>query len=406
MTLPDTAARVARLLQTAVDEGQVPGAVALVRSHGHLELHEAFGCAELTPTRREMRTDTVFDVASLPMELATTGVAIALFARGVLSLDEEVTRHLPELERVKGAGVTLRRLLTHSSGLSGWRPLYTRAQGRDEMLQAIAALGVTYPPGSRFEYSDLGLITLGIALERLAGTTLDVLAGDLIFAPLGLEDTGFCPPKDPDRYAATENGNAFERGMAVWAGLDFDGWRSGCYPGEVNDGNAHYGLGGVSGHAGLFATAHDVGVIGQMWLDGGAYDGIRVLSEAAVRLATTNQSPEHHARRGLGWALASAQAPSRTELTRADAGFFAPADSPWMPRSSGELLSDRAFGHTGFTGTSVWCDPETELVAVLLTNATHPVVDLAKGMDRLRARFYNVVAGWGQGGRVSVATSR
>ena len=214
----------------------------------------------------------------------------------------------------------------------------------------------------------------------------------MIFAPLGLEDTGYRPPADPDRYATTEDGNAFERRMAVWAGLDFDGWRDGCYPGEVNDGNAHYALDGVSGHAGLFATAHDVGVLGQIWLDGGQYEGTRILSEPAVRLATTNQSPEHHARRGLGWALASTQPPSRTELTRADAGFFPPAASPWVPRSSGELLSERAFGHTGFTGTSLWCDPDLGLVAVLLTNATHPVVDLAKGMDRLRARFHNAVA--------------
>ncbi len=276
--------------------------------------------------------------------------------------------------------------------MSGWRPLYTRAYGREAILTAIADLGISYPPGSRFEYSDLGLITLGIALERIGGARLDELAGQLIFGQLGLQDTGYLPPPNSDRYAATEDGNAFERRMAVWAGLDFDGWRRGCYPGEVNDGNAHYSLDGVSGHAGLFATAHDVGVLGQMWLDGGSYQGTRVLSEAAVRLATANQSPERNARRGLGWALASTQPPSRMELTRADAGFFPPAASPWVPRPSGELLSERAFGHTGFTGTSVWCAPDMGLVAVLLTNATHPVVDLSKGMDRLRARFHNVVA--------------
>ncbi|MGI8692999.1 MAG: serine hydrolase domain-containing protein [Geodermatophilaceae bacterium] len=384
--------RVRWLLQTAVDEAQIPGAVALVRCHGQVQIHEAFGSAELTPNRREMRTDTVFDLASLTKPLATTAVALALVDRGAVALDEEVTRYLPELAAVTGAGVTIRRLLTHASGLSGWRPLYTRAHGQEEYLRSIAELGIAYPPGSRFEYSDLGLLTLGIALERLAGVGLDSLARELVFGPLGLSDTGYCPPPDPDRYAATEDGNAFERRMAVWAGVDFGRWRRGCYPGEVNDGNAHYGLDGVSGHAGLFGTAQDVGVLGQLWLDGGAYEGTRVLSAAAVRLATTNQSPPQCAPRGLGWALGSSQPPGRSELTRADAGFFPPAASPWVPRSSGELLSDRAFGHTGFTGTSIWCDPDTELVAVLLTNATHPVVDLSKGMDRLRARFYNAVA--------------
>jgi len=236
------------------------------------------------------------------------------------------------------------------------------------------------------------MITLGIALERIAGRRLDALVTDLIFAPLGLTGTSYLPPGQPDRYAATEDGNTFERRMTDWAGLDFGGWRHGCYPGEVNDGNAHYALDGVSGHAGLFADAQDVGVLGQLWLDGGTYAGTRVLSEAVVRLARSNQSPPGNARRGLGWALGSTQPPTRQELSRADAGLFPPAASPWAPRSSGELLGDTAFGHTGFTGTSLWCDPQARLVVVLLTNATHPVVDLAKGVDRLRARLHNAVA--------------
>lgn len=384
--------RIRRLLHAAVDDGQLPGAVALVRHGGQVRVHEAFGHAETTPSRRPMRPDTVFDLASLTKPLAATAVALALVDRGEVTLDEEITRHLPELRALTGAGVTIRRLLTHSSGLSGWRPLYAKGQGRDAALRQIAELGITYPPGSRFEYSDLGMITLGIALERIAGHRLDALLSDLVVAPLGLTGTSYLPPQHPDRYAATEDGNTFERRMADWAGLDFRGWRHGCYPGQVNDGNAHYGLDGVSGHAGLFADAQDVGVLGQLWLDGGTYEGTRVLSEAVVRLARTNQSPPGDARRGLGWALGSTQPPTRHELSRADAGLFPPAASPWAPRSGGELLADTAFGHTGFTGTSLWCDPQAQLVVVLLTNATHPVVDPAKGMDRLRARLHNAVA--------------
>jgi len=384
--------RIRALLHGAVDGGQLPGAVALVRHAGQVRVHEAFGHAQTTPSHRPMRPDTVFDLASLTKPLAATAVALALVDQGMLALDEEITRHLPELRPVAGAGVTVRRLLTHSSGLSGWRPLYTKGHGRDAALRQIADLGITYSPGSRFEYSDLGMITLGIALERIAGQPLDALFTDLLAAPLGLTATSYLPSGPPDRYAATEDGNAFERRMADWAGLDFDGWRDGWYPGQVNDGNAHYALNGVSGHAGLFSDAHDVGVLGQLWLDGGGYGGTRVLSPAAVRLARTNQSPAGEARRGLGWALGSTQAPTRQELSRADAGLFPPAASPWAPRSGGELLADTAFGHTGFTGTSLWCDPEAQVVVVLLTNVTHPVVDLAKGVDRLRARLHNAVA--------------
>jgi CubicO group peptidase (beta-lactamase class C family) len=387
-----TTQRVAQLLEGAVNDGVVPGAVALVRWRGETVLHEAYGSAQVWPQRRPMRHDTVFDLASLTKPLAATAVALALVDRGRLSLDEEVTRYLPELRKARAVGVTFRRLLTHSSGLSGWRPLYVWARSREEVLAAIDYLGMSYAPGSRFEYSDIGFITLGIALERIADQRLDELARTLVFEACGLRVTGYLPTLEPERFAATECGNAFERAMAEWAGLEFDGWREDCDPGQVNDGNTHYALDGVSGHAGLFADAADVGALGQLWLDGGVANGHSVLSAASVRLATTNQTPRDGAARGLGWALASTSPPTYEELTRADTGFFPPPASPWSPRSSGELVSPRAFGHTGFTGTSLWIDPAASLVAVLLTNATHPTVELAKGMDGLRAHFCNVVA--------------
>ncbi len=392
MNADTVGARAGHLLQAAVDDGQIPGAVALVRWRGEIVLHEAYGSAQRWPQYRPMRRDTVFDLASLTKPLAAAAVTLALVDRGRLALDEEVTGYLPELKAARGTGVTFRRLLTHSSGLAGWRPLYVWARTREAILAVIDDLGMTYSPGLRFEYSDLGFITLGIALERIADRRLDDLVRELIVEPCGLRATGYLPSFEADRFATTERGNTFERRMAEWAGLDFDGWRQDFYPGQVNDGNTHYALQGVSGHAGLFADAADAGTLGQMWLDGGACEGRQVLSDAAVRLATTNQTPPDGAARGLGWALQSSNPPSYEELTRADAGFFPPTGSPWGPRSSGELLSPLAFGHTGFTGTSLWIDPAAHLVAVLLTNATHPDVDLTKGMDRLRARFCNVVA--------------
>jgi CubicO group peptidase (beta-lactamase class C family) len=386
--------RVSAVVEAAVAAGTVPGAVALVRHRSEVVFHEAFGLADTRPEPRPMTPSTLFDLASVTKPLVAGNVALALVDRGAISLDEEATTVLPELRSFRGEGVTIRRLLAHTAGLPGWRPLYTGAAGQANIINAIDALGLAAAPGSRFAYSDLGYITLGIALERIGGSSLPELAAKLIFDPCGLKRTGFLPGLPPDDYAVTEEGNAFERRMAEWAGLAFDGWRTTFHPGEVNDGNAHYGLGGVSGHAGLFSDANEVGILGEMWLRRGTWHGTHVLSEAVVEVAITNQMPSSDARRGLGWDLTKGQGPTVEELTRADAGFFPPTESSWSPRASGELLSSSAFGHTGFTGTSIWIDPGHDLVAVLLTNATHPQVDLNKPVNALRARFHNaVVAG-------------
>jgi CubicO group peptidase (beta-lactamase class C family) len=354
-------------------------------------LHEAFGQASVDPPRA-MTPETVFDLASLTKPLVGAAVTLALVDRGRCSLDEEITAWLPELHQFHGGGVTLRRLLAHTAGITGWRPVYTGAAGTSDVLRAIGALGLASTPGSRFEYSDLGYITLGAAVERIGGKPLADLVVELIFEQCGLSDTGFLPDRAADSFAVTEEGNVFERRMAEWAGLDFGRWRTTFHPGEVNDGNAHYGLGGVSAHAGLFSTAADVAALGEMWLRHGVHDGRRVLSAAAVDLAVTDQMPPGNARRGLGWDLCRPGGPTLDEIRRADAGFFPPVSSPFSPRSSGELLSPSAFGHTGFTGTSVWIDPALDVVIVLLTNATHPRVDLDKPVNALRARFANAVA--------------
>jgi CubicO group peptidase (beta-lactamase class C family) len=386
-----TMQQVSAVVQSAVDTGTVPGAVALVRHRGEVVFHEAFGLADIRSEPRAMTPSTLFDLASLTKPLVGANVALALVDRGAVSLDEEITAVLPEMRSFRGEGVTLRRLLAHTTGMPGWRPLYIDAVGQQNIINAINDLGLVSAPGSRFEYSDLGYITLGIALERIGGNSLPELATKLIFDPCALKRTGFLPTAPQHDYAVTEEGNAFERRMAEWAGLVFNGWRTAFHPGEVNDGNAHYGLKGVSGHAGLFSDANEVGILGEMWLRKGAWQETRVLSEAVVEVATTNQMPSRDAPRGLGWDLAKGQGPTVEELTRADAGFFPPTESSWSPRASGELLSTYGFGHTGFTGTSIWIDPGHDLVAVLLTNATHPHVNLNKPVNALRARFHNAV---------------
>jgi CubicO group peptidase (beta-lactamase class C family) len=381
--------RISRVVQTAVETGTIPGAVALVRHRGDVVLHEAFGVASTEPEPRPMSPDTIFDLASLTKPLVGATVTMALVDRGVVSLDEEITESLPELGRLSGEGVTLRRVLSHTSGLPGWRPLYVWARGSSEILGTVDGLGLAAAPGTRVEYSDLGFIVLGLALERAGGRPLAELAAELVFDPLGLHRTTYRPSSPADAFATTERGNAFERRMAEWAGLDFAGWRTEFHPGEVNDGNAHYGLDGISAHAGLFSDAHDLGILGEMWRGRGTWMDRRVLSEAVVGRAVGDTSGGLG--RGLGWDLMKQDGPTLEELTRADAGFFPPTKTPWTPRPSGELLSPGAFGHTGFTGTSIWIDPARELVAVLLTNATHPRVDLDKPVNALRARFHNTV---------------
>lgn len=381
---------VSEVLERAVETGVTAGAVALVRHRGEVVTHAAFGDAAAAPDPRPMVAGTVFDLASLTKPLVGATLALALVDRGVISLDEEVTTYLPELGRLQGEGVTFRRLLTHTSGLPGWRPLYVWARDRPGVLATIAGLGLVTAPGTRFEYSDIGFMTLGLALERAADTPLDDLAVQLVFSILGLEHTGYRPSAPAESFATTERGNAFERRMAEWAGLRFDAWREDFHPGEVNDGNTHYGLGGVSAHAGLFADAYDLGVLGEMWRGHGEWQSRRVLSRGVVELATSEQTANGSGR-GLGWQLMRRRGPTIDELSRADAGFFPPTSSPWTPRPSGELLSATAYGHTGFTGTSLWIDPARELVAVLLTNATHPDVDLDKPVNALRAKFHNAV---------------
>lgn len=382
---------VARVLSRAVDDGTVPGAVALVRRRGEVIWHEAYGLAATTPQSRPMTRETIFDLASVTKPLVGASVTLSLVDRGVLSLDDEVATVIPELEKAKGKGVTFRRLLSHTSGLPGWRPLYAWTTDRNQIMGVIDRLGMATDPGSRFEYSDLGFIVLGLALERITGRGLADMASDLVFKPLGMARTGYLPSNAADRFAVTEEGNAFEKRMADWAGLEFSGWREGFYPGEVNDGNTHYALAGVSAHAGAFSDASDLGLFGEMWLATLGGRDSRVLSRAIARLATSEQAPRG-ARRGLGWDLMKTGGPTLEELSRADAGFFPPAATPWIPRPSGELLSSSSFGHTGFTGTSIWIDPERELVAILLTNATHPGVDSGKSVNSLRARFHNAVA--------------
>ncbi|WP_149182178.1 serine hydrolase [Streptomyces sp. TRM49041] len=327
------------------------GAVLLAGRGSTVALHRAIGYAvryaaydettgegvELPPERRiAMREDTVFDLASLT-KLFTSVLAVQLLERGVLELEGRVAGRLPEFGGGGKGGITVRQLLTHTSGLRAWLPLY-REPTREGMLRLLWDEEPADPPGSVYRYSDLNLIALQLLLEKVTGRPLDVLLRDRITGPLGLRSTRFAPPASwRPRTAATEDARE------PWSGLD-----RGMVWGEVHDENA-YGFGGVAGHAGVFSDAWDLAVLSRTLLNGGAYGHARILRPESVELMFTDfntafPGDEH----GLGFEL-------------------------YQHWYMGAMATPRTAGHTGFTGTSLVLDPTTDSFLVLLGNSVHPV---------------------------------
>lgn len=349
--------RVDELVKEGLQASIFPGAVLLVRKAGKIIKHSAYGLAMEVPETKKMEENTIFDLASLTKVVVTTTLAMLLLEQGRWKLDDPVSKFLPE---VKKEGITIRHLLTHTSGLPAWVDLFSGSEGKRESLKRLYSTDwpvatPAFPPGERVVYSDLGFIILGQAIERAAGEPLDVAAKGNIFQPLGMTDTTFNPPNYlEDRIAATE--------------LDED--QGNVLVGEVHDENAR-ALGGVSGHAGLFSTARDLGVFAQMLLNMGRFNGKKVMCKSSVALMSHPQTEGLNERRALGWKLQGESSPS-----------------------AGDLLSDRAFGHTGFTGTSIWIDPKYELAVILLTNRVHPSRN--RGYEEIqdfRARMHNCIIG-------------
>jgi len=363
----DRLERAFAVIERGVEGGAFAGAVAAVGC-GDALVVRAFGHAALQPERVPMRPDTLFDLASLTKVVATTPAVLRLVEEGAFSLDAPVADLLPEFADRR---VTVRHLLTHTSGLPAWKPLYLECRGLPEYLRAIGELPLERAPGERVVYSDLGFILLGAIVERVTGRSLPDYCRTAVFEPLGMADAGWLPRAPRERIAATEAGNRTEMGMVGDRASEFGRWRQEILWGEVNDGNAHYGLGGVAGHAGLFGTAADLISCALAWL----CRGEPILSPPTVQLATRNLTPGLGEARGLGW-----QKPPQETL-------------PSRPHSCGELLSGAAFGHTGFTGTSLWIDPEKDLFIILLTNRLHPVPHrTGPDLFALRPAFHNAVA--------------
>jgi CubicO group peptidase (beta-lactamase class C family) len=329
---------------------QLPGAVLVVAKDGKVVRERAFGHAQrndydLRPMANPppMRTSTLFDLASVTKVMATTFAVMILVDRGELDLDAPVARYLPDFRGPRLDSITVRHLLTHSSGLVQWQPLYYHASNSAQTYGVIRDMPLGWGVGEGRHYSDLGFMLLGYIVERVSGHRLDRFVDRELYRPLGLGSTGFTPRAHGfTGFAATESGNGYERHMVYdqnfgydYAGdpRSWDGWRRHVLDGEVNDGNAWYAHGGIAGHAGLFSTGRELRVLLDLLLNRGAYGGRRYVRAETVDRFLTRDRYQHY----LGW---------------------------MSPRG----LPEGSFSHTGFTGTYVIGIPAHGLSIVLLTN--------------------------------------
>jgi CubicO group peptidase (beta-lactamase class C family) len=336
------------VVKVSIAQGHLPGAVVLVVRQGKIAFRRAYGLRSKQPAEVRMTADTVFDLASLTKPLATATSILLLIEQGKLGLTDRVTRHLPAFAQNGKDKITLEQLLLHTSGLIADNPVSDYKDGRKKALERICQLKPVTEPGTKFRYSDVNFIVLGELVERVSGLALDAFARKYVFEPLGLRETTFKPGKElAERAAPTQK-------------------REGRWMrGEVHDPRA-YLLGGVAGHAGLFSTADDLAVFAGMILQRGTYAGKRILKPETVRLMTTPRTVPG-GQRALGWDVKTSFSSNR-----------------------GEGFSEKSFGHTGFTGTSIWIDPTSETAVIFLSNRVHP--DGKGQINRLRGRVASLVA--------------
>ncbi|MUK88964.1 serine hydrolase [Ornithinibacillus sp. L9] len=331
------------VMEEMIGNGTMPGAVTFVARRGHIVQHEAYGHAVLYQDDSgteidepiEMSKDTIFDVASLS-KIFTTTAAMKLYEEGYIELDDPVADYIPEFAQNGKEDVTIRHLMTHTSGFVAWVPLYTIGDSREERLQYVFEYPLDNPPGSTYTYSDLNMITLASIIERLSGKRLDQFVNENLTEPLEMNDTMYNPPENlKSRIAATE--------FQPWTNRDLV-W------GEVHDENA-WSLDGVAGHAGIFSTANDIAKLAHMYINEGRYGGKQILQPETIELLVENQIPEFPGNdHGLGWELGQ----------------------NWYMDA---LSEGSTIGHTGYTGTSIVVNQSNDTIAILLTNRVHPTRD-------------------------------
>jgi CubicO group peptidase (beta-lactamase class C family) len=338
------------ILTKAIEAHAFPACSLAVTSCGELVAHKALGRFTYEPSAPAVSPTTIFDLASLTKVVATTAMAMILYERGVLDLETAATAIVPEFlaDDARRGEVTLRMLLAHSSGLPAYEKLFLHAKTRDELLRAAFTTELAADPGARAEYSDIGFIILGVALERLADEALDTFCQREVFGPLAMSHTAFNPAK------------ALRESIPPTA--DDRTFRHRIIQGEVQDESASV-LGGVAGHTGLFSTADDLARFAHAMLNGGQ----PILRPDTVALFTRREPTPEGTSRALGW------------------------DTPSTPSQSGKYFSARSFGHLGYTGTSLWIDPDRQLSITLLTNRTWPDCQ-NQAIKQVRPAFSDAVA--------------
>ena len=341
-----------QVIQQGIDQGRMPGAVLLVGHEGKVVYRKAYGKRALVPQPEAMTTDTIFDCASLTKVIATTSSLMKLYQEGKFRLNDKITDYIPEFQGGKSE-ITLRNLFTHFSGLKEDVPLTTPWTGYMTGINLACTFKPGGAPGVRYVYSDINFILLGELVQRLSGKPLNEYARENIFLPLGMKESMFQPPASlKPRIAPTER-------LPVKTGEPLRG--------VVHDPTAR-NMGGVAGHAGLFSTADDLSRFAQMMLNRGELDGVRMFGPLTVAKFTEPQTPpDQPILRGLGWDVDSPHSGNR-----------------------GELFPIGSFGHTGFTGTSIWIDPSTQTYVILLCNSVHP--DLRPALTPLRGKVATIVA--------------
>ncbi len=363
--MPTPNERLSAFLQQHIDAGEFPSAVYLVAQRGEVVYTDALGYSVVEPYRVANKLDTIYDLASLTKPLVTTLLCAKRIELGELTLDSSVSHYLAEFDRTDKQVITVRELLTHTSGLPAWRPLYLLTEDQpDRAAGAIASLDLEYKPGTRVIYSDLGFIALGILLERLTGHQLADLAKHEIFEPLKLRQTFFNPEIALQTgIAACETGNTYEADMCKQMGNEpYVNSRQRLIWGEVHDGNAYF-LGGAAGHAGLFSTAAEAFAVAQQFLG----ESTILLTPQTCRTFSENMTPGLEEARSIGWQLAATK------------------DS-----TGGADLPSDSFGHNGFTGTSLWIDRHAQRVFILLTNRTHARALPFANINAIRREFHTL----------------
>lgn len=342
--------KVDSIIEEAISDSAFPGGVLLVSKDGKILHEKAYGNYTYDHNSQRMKLSTIFDLASVSKVVGTTTAVMMLYDQGKMDLDDKVTKYLPGFGNNGKENITIRNLLLHNSGLAPFKKYYDLYSTADEVINDIMNLTPEQEPGSKYVYSDLGMITLQKVMEKISGKSLDKYLNDNLFKPMGMNSTMYNPPANLKNNCAPTEYDDFYRMRQL--------------QGEVHDERA-YMLNGVAGHAGLFSTAPDLAKFLQMILNKGEYNGKQFIKPETVELFTKKQSEQ--STRGLGWDTKSPEG-----------------------SSAGQYFSILSWGHTGYTGTSVWTDPELESFVILLTNRVYPTRNNNK-LSKVRPLLHDAI---------------